>query len=875
MTNVRLDTFRRMGPAVAAALLLALPLLAPVTLEAQSARVPTPTEVIGFNPGDDYVLADLEQLYAYYQALADASPRVMLEEIGRSTRGEPMLLMTISSPENLARLDHYRSIAERLARARDLTEDEARALAREGKAVVWIDTGLHSAEVATSQHTPHLAYHMATDDSEETLRILDDVILLLMPQMNPDGHTIMVDWYRRVARTEHEFTAPPEVWHEYIGHDINRDWYMIRHDETKVIAHQLYERWYPQIVFNHHQHSPFPTQIFIPPFSDPLNPNIHPLVVRGVNMVGEHMAKRFEEEEMPGVVSGLTFTMWWNGGMRTAPYFHNMVGILSEVQHRFASPRCYEESDIPEFIQAGSRRISTREPSIFYANPWRGGCNTIGQAVQYHFVSSMGALDIGSRLREDWLLNIWRMGNHQIRRGAEGGPFAYLFDLDREWDSGEAVELLNVLRRGGVEVHRATAPFRAEGREYPVGTYIAYASQAFRPHLVDLMEKQEHPHREIYPGGPPEPPYGGLAGWTLPMQMGVHAVRVETPFQASAQEVEWAERPARTLAGSGSWGIAFPAARNDARAAVNALLAEGIPVHLSEVGFTAAGVDLTAGAYVARPEGASRTRVEAILGTEHGLPMVALDAAPAGELRELRAPRVGMYLPWTGNMDEGWTRFILHGFGFDPEPVRNADLQGGDLSRWDVILFADQSAQSILNGHRPGTMPDEFTGGVGEEGSVNLRRWVEGGGTLVTFDGASDFAIRALELPVENATSHLTRAQLYIPGSVIRIRVDTTHPVALGMQRETGAFYQESRAFRILDETRATPVAHYADGDLLMSGWEVGAEEHLPGLPAVVHVRVGEGEAVLIGFRPQFRAQPTGTYKLFLNPILGSAAGGG
>ena len=844
------------------------PALAPAS---STEEIPHPTDIIGFELGSDYMLADLEQLYSYYRALAAASPRVEMEEIGRSWRGEPLYLLYISSEENLAQLDRWREISERLARARDLTPEEARALAREGKAIVWIDAGLHSAEVATAQHAPLLAYHMATDGSEESRRIRDDVILLLMPMMNPDGHRIMVDWYRSVARTEHEFTSTPEVWHEYVGHDINRDWYMIRHQETVHIAHQLYERWYPQIVFNHHQHSPFPTWIFIPPFSDPLNPHIHPLVVRGVNMVGEHMAQRFEQLEMPGVVQGLTFTMWWNGGMRTAPYFHNQIGILSEVAHRFASPRYHDPEDLPEFITAGARRISTREPSIYYANPWEGGWARLGMAVEYHFVSSMGTLDIGSLLKETWLYNKYLMGSHQIRDGKAGGPFAYVVSLEDQWDRGEAVEMLNVLRRGGVEIHRATEPFLADGRQYPAGSYLAFAGQAFRPHLMDLMEPQEHPHRELYPGGPPEPPYGGLAGWTLPMQMAVRVDRVEEPFQVAVEVVDRVPAPESRVVGVGGYGYAISAQRNDARAAAWALLHEGERVHLATGAFQVAHREMVPGAFVVEAGTGTSERVRE-LAAELGLDVVALDSAPAVELEPLRPPRLAMYMPWTGNMDEGWTRYIFHQFGMRPDTVRNHDLHSGDLSRWDVIVFADQAAMSIFNGHPPDRMPEAYVGGVGQEGAARLREWVEGGGTLVTFDGASDFAIQALELPVANATQGMPRDELFVPGSLIRTVFDGAHPVAFGMTQETAAFYQNSRAWEVLDPHRVDVVGRYADADLLMSGWEIGADEHLASRPAVVRVRAGKGQAVLIGFRPQFRAQPTGTYKLFFNAILGAGA---
>lgn len=848
--------------------LLALPVSALPGLAQET--VPHPSEVFGFQPGEDYKLADLDQLYTYYRLLAAGSPRVEMWEIGRTFRGNPLYLMAISSEENLARLDHWKSIAARLARARGVDEAEARRLAREGKAIVWIDAGLHSSEVAHAQHGPLLAHHMAFDESDETRRIRDDVILLFMPQMNPDGHTVVVDWYRRNLGTPWETTAPVEVYHEYVGHDINRDWFMLRQAESQAVARQLYEEWYPQIVFNHHQTAPFPARIFIPPFADPVNPHIPPLVVRGVNILGEHMAKRLEEKNMPGVVSRMTFTMWWNGGMRTAPYFHNMIGLLSEVAHASATPAYHHPDSLPEFFGTGSHRISAREPSVYYANPWRGGWARLADAVAYHFETSIAALDIGSRLKEDWLFNIWLMGNRQIQAGTAGGPFAYVVDVEAQRDPGEAVELLNVLRRGGVEVHRATAPFQAGGRSYPQGTYVAFAGQAFRAHLMDLLEPHVHPNRELYPGGPPEPPYGGLSGWTISMAMGVDVHRVDEPFQVAAQEVDRVPVPTFRMVGNGDFGWALPSTRNDSRTAVNRLLAAGERVHVATSALPELGERGAPGAFVIENGNGTRARLEAV-GRELGLHIQGLASRPAGELIPLRAPRLGMYMPWTANMDEGWTRYILREFEFPVDTLRNAHIQG-DLSAYDVILFSDQTAASILNGHREGTRPPEFTGGVGPAGVANLRRWVEAGGTLVTFDGASDFAIEALQLPVRNAVAGVRSEQFFIPGSLIRTRFDSAHPVAFGMPEEGASFLQDSRAFEVDDPASVEVVARYADRDLLMSGWELGGTEHIGGKAAVVRARVGSGQAVLIGFRPQFRAQPTATYKLFFNPIHLSVA---
>jgi len=832
--------------------------------------IPHPAHVFGFHPGDDYHLADLAQLERYYGLLADASPRVQRIQIGETFRGNPLHLIFISSEENLARLEHYRAIAERLARVHGVGEAEARTLAAEGKTIVWIDAGLHSSEVAHAQHAPLLAWFMATDESEETRRIREDVILLLMPQMNPDGHEVVVNWYRQNLGTPWETTAPPEVYHEYVGHDINRDWFMFRQAESQAVARQLYETWYPQIVFNHHQTAPFPGRIFIPPFADPVNPHIPPLVVRGVNLVGEHMAKRLEEREMPGVVSRMTFTMWWNGGMRTTPYFHNMVGLLSEVGHASATPQYHAPESLPEFFGSGSHRIPAREPSVYYANPWQGGWARLSDAVAYHFETSLGALDIASRLREDWLFNIWRMGAAQIREGKAGGPFAYLVDLGAQRDPGEAVELLNVLRRGGVEVHRAAAPFEANGRPYPAGTWVALAGQAFRAHLMDLLEPHVHPNREIYPGGPPEPPYGGLAGWTISMAMGVMVDRIEAPFEVRLEPlVDRVPVPEASVT-TGVWGWALPSTRNDSRIAVNRLLAAGATVHQWQTPLPVLSERGAPGAFVVEAgAGADAASVRAI-ADELGLAFHGLDAVPEGEGVRLRLPRVGLYMPWTANMDEGWTRYILREFEFQVDTLRNADIQQGNLSAYDAILFADQSAASILTGHREGTRPPAYTGGIGAEGADALRGWVAAGGTLIALDGAADFAIDLLDLPVRNATAGLSSADFFIPGSLLRTEVDTRHPIAFGMAEEVAAFFQSSRGFEVLDPDAVSVVARYASENILMSGWELGADAYLAGRAAVLHAPVGDGAAVLIGFRSQFRAQPTATYKLFFNAIHGA-----
>jgi hypothetical protein len=861
------------------------PLAGPAPLVAQ--EIPTPEAVIGFEPGEDYKLADYEQLMEYYEALAAASDRVLLSDIGQSTRGRTMPILFISSPENLARLDRWREISETLGRARDLSDAEARELAREGKAIVWIDSGLHSTEVAHSQHAPHLAYHVATDESEETSRIRENVILLLVPHMNPDGHALVVDWYREHLGTPFETTSPPEIYSEYTGHDNNRDWFMLLQAESRNVARVLYEEWYPQIVFNHHQTAPFPAMIFIPPFAEPVNPNIPPQVVRGVNLLGSHMADRFDAEGKPGVVSHMTFDMWWNGGMRTAPYFHNMLGLLSEVQHNSPTPRYVDPDDLPETFGSRSQIISATEPSIFYANPWPGGWLRLSHAVDYHLTASLATLDLASLRSEEFLYNFYQMGRDQIAAGEAGAPFAYAVPPE-QWDRWEAVEMLNVLRRGGVEVHEATAPFQADGRTFPAGTHIVFAGQAFRAHLIDLMEPQVYPLRLLYEGGPPEPPYD-LAGWTLPLQMGVEVARIEEPFTASTQHVE--DRvgvvPGR-VEGEGSFGWALSPRSNAAAIAVNRLLAAGEQVGRIGTAATAGTVELDPGSFIVEAASGTGDRIQA-LSDELGLLFVGLRDRPPGEVHALRPPRVGLYRSWMANIPEGWLRWILDTYEFPLENLHDQDLRGGDLSRFDIIILPAQSPDGLFRGHARGTMPPRYVGGVGTEGVRALQEFVRGGGTLLALDGATDVVMEQFGLPLRSELEGVPSDRFFIPGSLLRVNPDPEHPLAFGMQPEAvGTFVtrrgSQSRAFRILPPARAgdqrapehpvETVVRWGRDDLLLSGWALGEEEHLAGRPAALRVREGEGDLVLLGFRAGFRGQPRNSFKLLFNSIYASAADG-
>lgn len=855
--------------------------LSAVLATAGWAQVPKPSDVFGFEPGADYKLAMYDQMLDYYKQLDDASDRVTMREIGESTLGRPMLVLFISSEENLKNLEKYRKISEDMARAR-IDGATAEKNSMEGKAVIWIDGGLHATEVAGAQMTPELAYKVATVETREMKKIRDEVILILMPVMNPDGLDIVANWYYENLGTEYEVSRPPWLYHHYVGHDNNRDWFMNNISESYHVNEVLYNEWYPQIVYNHHQTSPAWARIFIPPFSNPVNTRIHPGATTGTSLIGTAMGNRFAMERMPGVISQTTFSMWWNGGMRTVPYFHNMIGILTETAHASPTPRYYPPDSIPKSIGGRRGGMPSNGTNIFYSDPWKGGESKFRDAVDYMLTGSMAVLDMAADRREEYLMNIYRMGRDGIEANVLEDTYAYVIPAEQH-DPGEALNLVNILRQGGVEMHTAKKAFTAGGKSYEAGSYIAYGAQAFRPYLVDLMEKQEYPDQFLYPGGPPTPPYD-LAGWTLPMQMGVTVDKINDKFTASADPI--ATRAAVVkgkVSGKAGFGYAYGGTENIANKVTNVLLKSGAKVHR----VMEASGDLTAGMFIVEDMDGLKETVTSI-AEEHGLNFTGVGDAPSGNVKAIKQKKVGLYKSWVANMDEGWTRWLLTQYEFDWDTLHNADIQSNDLSQYSAIIVPDQSPKAILNGHAPGTMPAAYTGGVGLEGTLKLSEYVKGGGTLICFDRASDYAIEQFGLPLENSVAGKTANQFFIPGSLIRTNVNTSHSLALGTQGEVAASFSRSRAYEVVKRrtkmeggtlnTLPPPaaqnveiVASYAKEDLLMSGWALGEEKTIGGKAAMINAKHGDGNVVLFGFRPQFRGQPRATYQLVFNAIYEGA----
>jgi hypothetical protein len=844
-----------------------------------AAAVPSPHAVLGFEPGEDYTLADFRQLREYFRRLDAASERVLVRVAGHSTEGNEMLVAIISSEANLARLERYRDISRRLALVRGVTDAEARALAHEGKAVVWIDSGLHASEVATAQHAIRLAHDVATDESLEMQAVRDNVLLVLAPCINPDGMNMVVDWYRRTLRTPHQDSAMPWLYQKYVGHDNNRDGYMQTQKETQVVNRLLFADWLPQIMYNQHQGT-YPPRIFVPPFPDPVNPNIDPQIVRGVDLVGGAMQHRFEREGKNGVISRYAFSIWYNGSVRTTSYFHNIIGSLTETGHASATPFTYDAARFPRTLSNG---VATLVPSVTYPNPWKGGTLRLHDAVEYMLTGSLAVLEVAAKYRERFLYGIYQVGARQIAKGQTEAPVAYIVPT-LQHDGPASLAFIGTLMKGSIEVHRASRPFVADGISYPAGTHVVLLAQPFRPFAKDLFEPQSYPDLRTHAGGPPLPPYD-VAGWTLSYQMGVQAVAVARTFDTtglvqldSAPEARGeVDAPRR----SNTWGYVIDPAANVTAIAVNRLLARGAQVARLAASFSPRpGVTVQAGAWVVTRGAHSDGLVPELAGTL-GLRTWSLDRAPAHRLVPIRARRIGLYKSWVANMDEGWTRWLLEQHEFPYKTVIDRDIRAGDLrQRFDVIVLPHQSASVIIRGHEDSVpagregpsnpVPPEYQGGIGEAGVEALKRFVDDGGTLVTLDEASDLVLErfgGVFARISNVTRGLDRTVFYCPGSVLRLDVDTSQPVAWGMPSETAAYFQGSRAFDTADAS-AQSIARYASTDgVLMSGWLLGADR-IARRQAALDVSFGSGRVILFGFRPQFRAQPHATFKLLFNALL-------
>ena len=837
---------------VAASIVLSIAVLLAPSAPAATG-VPSPESVLGIVPGEDRKLADWSSVLAYLTALDEASDRVSVEEVGKTTQGRPFVIVTVTSAANHARLEEIRSANARLADPRGLSEGDAEQLVRDGKAIVAMAYSIHSSEVGGTLASLRLLHHLASRNDEATRSLLDGTVLLVLPSHNPDGTDLVAEWYRRQLGTPFEGNSPPVLYHPYVGHDNNRDWYMFTQAETRLTLLHLYHRWHPQIVHDVHQMGPRGARLFVPPYADPWEPNVDGALVAAVGALGSHVASRLTTAGHAGIVTGALFDAWTPG--RAYPHTHGGVRLLSET----ASARLATPVEVkPEERDERASGYDPRTASVNFPAPWPGGAWRLGDVVELQVQASLAILEHAAAHREHWLRTALAVNR---RACALRSPFAFVAPSGQR-DPSAVARLVEVLRLGEVEVQRARAPFEAAGRTYEAGALVVAMQQPASRFAQTVLERQRYPDLREHEGGPPRRPYD-VTAHTLSLLLGVEVDTVASPFVADLEPVEAPFVPPGRVEG-GSARLALGHASGEL-VALGRLLEQGVKVRWALEPFTDAERSFAAGTLLVP---VSARRLVEPLASELGFVVRAVAAEPRA-LR-LRRPRVGLYRSWVPSMDEGWTRFVFEKeMAVAYQELHDREVRAGRLrERFDAIVLPDQAPVSLLNGHAPGTMPEEYTGGLGPLGAGALRTFVEAGGTLVALNSATGFAIDQLQLPVRNALAGVESAAFFCPGSILAARADAVHPLAHGLPETTPVWFEGSPAFEV---DRGSVVLRHEAEDPLLSGWLLG-KERLRGKAALVEVPLGKGRVVLFGFRPQYRAQSRVTYAALLNALYLSAA---
>ena len=761
--------------------------------------------MLGFQPTDDKTIADWTQITNYFAKLDAASSKVTVKEIGKTTLGKPLIVAFISSADNIKNLDKYRQLNQKLADPRTIKDDaELAKLVANGKTIVSISCSIHSTEIVASQMSMNLAYELATASDDETKEILSNTILLLIPSSNPDGIQIVADWYRKTLGTKSEGTSPPELYHHYAGHDDNRDWFMLNLKETQAITKLFWQEWFPEIVYDVHQQGQTASRFIIPPFFDPPNPRVSPSILREVGLIGYKMAAELQAKGISGVATNSTYDTWWHGGFRSAPYFHNSIGILSEAASAdLMSPVTITKEQLQRTRPARGLN-SPLETSTAHPDAWKGGIWRPRDIAEIEMTSSRALLSLAAKYRQRYLQNFYELNRKAslVGSGDLNDPIAFVIPAGQP--QAETISrFIEILMWQGIEVHEMKRELmtvmdgHAEPVEIPLGSFLVFVNQPQRNNVLSLFERQVYPHR-LLPNGDAEAPYD-VAGWTLPLQMGIEYNAVKG-FQKYPNDKKLIEKVENI---------------NQVKAVLNL-----------------------------KPTTLPFEKLSNPLKTN---------------------PRVGLYKPFTSSMDEGWTRHVFDNHQIPYKSVSNEDFRNGRLD-YDVIILPADNENTIMNGLNANRYPAEFAGGIGDAGVENLKKFVESGGKLICFDDSCELVIKKFNLPMKNVLNGVRRNEFYNPGSIVKLEVDTKNPLARGLREETPAYFITSSAFEITDRSKVTTVASYAAKDALMSGWMLG-EKLINGKTALAQASYGKGKIVLFAFRPQHRGQTYGTFPFIFNAL--------
>jgi hypothetical protein len=849
-------------------------LFAVVAARAQQ-KITSPEAAFGFTPGTDRKLADWNELTAYFKKLGTESNRIHYEELGKTTEGRPFIAVTISSADNLAHLDRYKEIQRKLADPRTTSPKEAKRLIAEGKTVLVVTCNVHSTEIASSQSATEFAYRLATGDAPKIRSILQNVIIVLVPSLNPDGQQLVVDWYKKYLGTPYEGVSPVVVWHHYVGHDDNRDWSSFTQVETRLAVEKVINPWHPQILYDIHQMGPNGPRIYLPPWVDPIDPNVDPILVESMNALGTETALEIGQTGKQGVLIHGVYDFW--SPLRDYISLHNGLRVLTES----ASVNIATPIDIPfEKLDRGigyDAKVSTWN----FPDPWKGGEWHLRDIVDYQLDAFFSIANNATQYRERYLSNFYKIGLRAVNRSS--GPYAYVISSEQT-DAAVTARLINILRTGGVEVERATADFEADGKHYGRGSYIVALGQPYGNFAKTLLEVQDYPNIPEYPGGPLQRPYD-VTAQTLPLLFGVTAEAIKSKFTVASSRVDVA-KPAAGHFNKSSNGKGYLIADKTTSSlyALFALLAEEVRAYRLTDDSSERGT-----IYIPQQDGIDG-KLSAV-AVKFSVDIRAAESSQKGSALLIHLPRIGLYQSWVASMDEGWTRWIFDQNAIPYTRLTDADIRRGDLNqRFDVILIPDNSAAAITNGRRgfgeeststPATtrnpengsrepqVPPEFRGGLGSDGVASLNAFAEAGGTIVTLNKASEIYTKKDSGEVQNALAGVDRKSFFIPGSILWISVDPSNPIAFGSTPTVPIFFENGPTFKVSGNARS--IASFTTDKPLLSGWILGGQ-FLKGTSVIAEEPVGQGRIILFGFRPQYRAQSEVTYKFLFNALLYSSS---
>lgn len=843
-------------------------------------KVLSPEQFFGHKMGEEKKLARWDKIVEYFWHLGKSSDRIKVIELGKSTEGNPFLLAIITSPENMKKLEEIREMSWRIAHPRGLSEEEAENIIKNGKTVVAMTMSIHATEVGGTQMSNELAYELVALEDPVYQKIRENTVFLLFPCFNPDGQIMVTDWYNKWLGTEYEGTSPPWLYQKYTGHDNNRDAFSLTQVESQMVSKILYKEWFPQAYIDYHHMGSYSARFYIPPFSNPIDKNVDPLIWTEQQLYGAQMSVKLEAAGKTGVENAATYPGEFMPTFNYVPCWNNICGMLTEsASAKLATPVYVHFHQ----LTPSSRGRPEYQPQINFPHPWEGGWWHLRDVVEQQKISALATLEVAANFREMILRNMYLKATRAICKGQDEAPYAFIIP-PYQHDILTTHKLLQTLHALAVEIHKAKKDFMCNAITYPAGSYVIFASQTARPFLVSLLRKnlyRDSPWTR-QPDGSPLAPYD-LSAQPIHEFMGVNLIEASEKFEGDFEKLPSIRFPKGSLEGGAGYGYVLDGSLNDAFRAVNRLLRKGVKIHRIEENIKCQGKVFKKGSFYILPrEGIAQILLEE--AEKLHVSFYTADSSLKIEKHEVKAPRIAMYQRYYGgNMDEGWTRWLLEQFEFDCKSVVDKDVKEGLKDKYDVLILPSD-ATAMITGEKleeyyekrfrgamtPPKTPPEYRSGIGKDGVEKVKEFVENGGTLITLNEASNFALEELKLPINNVLKDVKPADFFCPGSTLRVNIDTGSPLAYGIAGDCTIVYRGGPIFAVKpgeNNEFYDVVVNFPEEKLLQSGWLIG-EQYLYRKAALVDAKMGKGRVVLYGFSPQLRAQTHATFKFLFNAFI-------